>query len=52
VAILTLNEHKRLKWSRDKHNTERQNMLSFRVMACLSLRNEDKSHIKLAQHSD
>jgi len=33
VAILPLIEHKCLKWSRDKHNTERHNMLRFRVVA-------------------
>ena len=33
VAILPLTEDKWLKWSCDKHNTERHNMLRFRVMA-------------------
>jgi len=33
MAILRLTEHKWLKWSGDKHNTERCNMLRFRVMA-------------------
>ena len=33
VAILPLIKHKWLIWSRDKHNTERHNMLRFKVMA-------------------
>jgi len=33
VAISPLIEHKWLKCSRDKHNTERHNLLRFRVMA-------------------
>ena len=27
-----LTEHKWMKWSRDKHNTQRHNILKFRVM--------------------
>jgi len=33
LAILPLIEHKWLKCSRDKHNTERHYMWRFRVMA-------------------
>jgi len=33
VAILPLIEHKWLRWSHDKHNAGRHNMLKFRVMA-------------------
>jgi len=33
VGILPLITHKWLKWSRDKHNTERHKLLRFTVMA-------------------
>jgi len=33
VAILPLIEHKCLKWSCEKHITERRNNVGFRVMA-------------------
>jgi len=32
VAILPLIQYKWLKWSREKHNTERHNMLRFGVI--------------------
>jgi len=32
MVILPSIEHKWLKWSRDQHNTERHNMLRFKVM--------------------
>jgi len=32
-VFLPLVEYKWCEWSRDKHNTERHNMLRFRVMA-------------------
>jgi len=32
VAILPLVEHDWLKWSRDKYNTERDNILGIEVM--------------------
>jgi len=33
VVILPLIKHKQLKWSCEKRNIERHNMLRFRVMA-------------------
>jgi len=33
MGMLPLIEHKWVKWSRDKHDTERHKMLRFRFMA-------------------
>jgi len=44
VAILPLVEDYCLKWSHDKYNTERDNMLRFRIMVLLIFHATLRSH--------